>query len=345
MCIRDRQESGSAIVAGTNRAILFKGKKGVTVPPGESVVSDPVTLEFVKSAANPLLRGRKLGVSFHVAGESGPMTWHAKALTTSYLTPPDAGSKGQETAETAFPFSTASWYFLDEVDMRVANNTKVIVAFGDSITDGSLSTINGDDRWPDVLSRRLHARFGDEFVVVNQGIGGNQVAGPAEYTPANPFPGGPAAVSRLDRDIISLPGVTAVVWMEGINDFGAAAATVETVIEGFTKGAATLRQKVPGVKIYAATLTATLNSTIGSYGQPEVDAKRKALNQFLRTSKVFDGVVDFDAATLADKTGETLPIMQPNSSIGGPGDKIHPNRAGYAAMANAVDLDMITGRK
>jgi lysophospholipase L1-like esterase len=339
------QESGSAIVAGTNRAILFKGKKGVTVPPGESVVSDPVTLEFVKSAANPLLRGRKLGVSFHVAGESGPMTWHAKALTTSYLTPPDAGSKGQETAETAFPFSTASWYFLDEVDMRVANNTKVIVAFGDSITDGSLSTINGDDRWPDVLSRRLHARFGDEFVVVNQGIGGNQVAGPAEYTPANPFPGGPAAVSRLDRDIISLPGVTAVVWMEGINDFGAAAATVETVIEGFTKGAATLRQKIPGVKIYAATLTATLNSTIGSYGQHEVDAKRKALNQFLRTSKVFDGVVDFDAATLDDKTGETLPIMQPNSSIGGPGDKIHPNRAGYAAMANAVDLDMITGRK
>jgi len=339
------QESGSAIVAGTNRAILFKGKKGVTVPPGESVVSDPVTLEFVKSAASPLLRGRKLGVSFHVAGESGPMTWHAKALTTSYLTPPDAGSKGQETAETAFPFSTASWYFLDEVDMRVANNTKVIVAFGDSITDGSLSTINGDDRWPDVLSRRLHARFGDEFVVVNQGIGGNQVAGPAEYTPANPFPGGPAAVSRLDRDIISLPGVTAVVWMEGINDFGAAAATVETVIEGFTKGAATLRQKIPGVKIYAATLTATLNSTIGSYGQPEVDAKRKALNQFLRTSKVFDGVVDFDAATLDDKTGETLPIMQPNSSIGGPGDKIHPNRAGYAAMANAVDLDMITGRK
>jgi lysophospholipase L1-like esterase len=339
------QESGSAIVAGTNRAILFKGKKGVTVPPGESVVSDPVTLEFVKSAADPLLRGRKLGVSFHVAGESGPMTWHAKALTTSYLTPPDAGSKGHETAETAFPFSTASWYFLDEVDMRVADNTKVIVAFGDSITDGSLSTINGDDRWPDVLSRRLHARFGDEFVVVNQGIGGNQVAGPAEYTPAKPFSGGPAAVSRLERDIISLPGVMAVVWMEGINDFAAAAATVETVIEGFTKGAATLRQKIPGVKIYAATLTATLNSTIGSYGQPEVDAKRRALNQFLRTSKVFDGVVDFDAATLDDKTGETLLIMQPNSSIGGPGDKIHPNRAGYAAMANAVDLDMITGRK
>jgi lysophospholipase L1-like esterase len=339
------QESGGAIVAGTNRAILFKGNKSVTVPPGESVVSDPVTLEFVKSAADPLLKGRKLGVSFHVAGESGPMTWHAKALTTSYLTAPDAGSKGHETAETVFPLSTASWYFLDEVDMRVADNTKVIVAFGDSITDGSLSTINGDDRWPDVLSRRLHARFGSEFVVINQGIGGNQVTGPAEYTPAKPFGGGPAAVSRLERDIISLPGVTAVIWMEGINDFAAADATVETVIEGFTKGAAALRQKIPGVRIYAATLTPTLNSAIGSYGKPEVDTKRKALNQFLRTSKAFDGVVDFEAATLDDKTGELLPIMQPNSSIGGPGDKIHPNRAGYAAMGNAVDLSMITGRK
>ncbi len=182
-------------------------------------------------------------------------------------------------------------------------------------------------------------------MVVNQGIGGNQVAGPAEYTPAKPFGGGPAAVSRLERDIISLPGVTAVIWMEGINDFAAADAMVETVIEGFTKGAAALRQKIPSVKIYAATLTPTLNSAIGSYGKPEVDTKRKALNQFLRTSNAFDGVVDFDAATLDDKTGELLPIMQPNSSIGGPGDKIHPNRAGYAAMGNAVDLGMITGRK
>ncbi len=259
------QESGSAIVAGTNRAVLFKGKKSVTVPPGKSVVSDPVTLEFVKSAADLLLKGRKLSVSFYVAGESGPMTWHAKALTTSYLTAPGAGSKGRET-ETAFPFSTTSWYFLDEVDMRVADNTKVIVAFGDSITDGTATTINGDDRWPDVLSRRVHAKFGNEFVVVNQGIGGNQVAGPAEYTPVKPMAGGPAAVSRLERDIISLPGVTTVIWMEGINDFRAADATVDAVIDGYTKGVATLRQKIPGVKIYVGTLTSALNSSIASRG-------------------------------------------------------------------------------
>jgi len=339
------QESGSAIVAGTNSQVLFRGAKSVTVQPGESIVSDAVTLDFVKSPTEPLLRGRKLSVSFHIPGESGPMTWHAKALTTSYVTAPGSSPKSAEASESVFPFSTASWYFLDEVDMLVADNTKVIVAFGDSITDGTATTINGDDRWPDVLSRRLHARLGDEFVVVNQGIGGNRVASPAEYTPAKNIPGGPSAVSRLERDVISLPGVGAVIWMEGINDLAAADATVEAVIDGFTRGVATLRQKIPGVRIYAATLTSALNSTIGTYGRPEIDAKRKALNRFLRTSKIFDGVVDFDAATIDEKTGEIQPAMQPNSSTGGPGDKVHPNRAGYAAMADAIDLDLIAGRR
>jgi lysophospholipase L1-like esterase len=338
------QESGSAIVAATNRGALFGGQKSVTVAPGESVVSDAVTLDFVKSAADPLLKGRKLSISFHIAGESGPITWHAKALTTSYLTAPKAGSKGEDVAEAAFPFSTTSWYFLDEVDMLVADATQVIVAFGDSITDGTNTTINGDDRWPDVLSRRLHAVYGDAFTVVNQGIGGNRVAGPDEYTPDKAIPGGPAAVARLDRDIISLPGVKAVIWMEGINDFGADT-PVERVIAAFTKGVATLRQKLPGVQIYAATLTSALNSSIASHGRPEVDAKRKALNEFLRTSKIFDGVLDFDAATLDDATGEIKPAMQPNSSIGGPGDKLHPNRAGYAAMANAIDIKLLAGRR
>src|SRR5882672_8486812 len=100
---------------------------------------------------------------------------------------------------------------------------------------------------------------------------------------------------------------------------------------------------MPGVKIFAATLTPALNST-PTHGRVEVDSKRKALNEFLRTSKIFDGVIDFDKATLDPATGEVKPEFQPNSSIGGPGDKLHPNRAGYAAMANAIDLPMITGR-
>jgi lysophospholipase L1-like esterase len=337
------QESGAAVVKGTSQPVLFGGQKNVTVQPGQSVASDAVVLPFVATPASPLLKGRKLAVSFHVVGESGPMTWHAKALQTSYVTPPGSGSKGQDESESAFPYSTTSWYFLDEVDMNLPAKAQVIVAFGDSITDGTGTTINGDDRWPDVLSRRLHAAYGDDFVVVNQGIGGNQVVGPAEYTPAKPFAGGPNAISRLDRDIISLPGVSAVIWLEGINDFGASNAMAEAVMEGYTKGVAALRQKIPGVKIFAATLTSALNST-PTHGRAEVDTKRKVLNEFLRTSKIFDGVIDFDKATFDPETGEVKVEYQPNSSIGGPGDKLHPNRAGYAAMGNAIDLATITGR-
>ncbi|MBI2735311.1 MAG: lysophospholipase [Rhodospirillales bacterium] len=336
------QESGAAVLKGTSQPVLFSGQKSVTVPPGQSAVSDPVALPFVTSPPSPLLGGRKLAVSFHVVGESGPMTWHAKALQTSYLAPPGSGPHGKDEGESAFPYSTTSWYFLDEVDMNLPAKAQVIVAFGDSITDGTGTTINGDDRWPDVLSRRLHAAYGDDFVVVNQGIGGNRVVGPDDYA-TKPIGGGPGALTRLERDIVSLPGVSAVIWLEGINDFGADTST-EAVMEGYDKGVAMLRQKMPGVRIYVATLTPALNSTIATHGRPEVEAKRKALNDFFRTSKLFDGVIDFDKATLDPKTGEVKVEFQPNSSTGGPGDKLHPNRAGYAAMGNAIDLGMITGR-
>jgi lysophospholipase L1-like esterase len=336
------QESGAAVLKGTNQPVLFDGKKSVTVPPGQSIVSDAVALPFVANPPSPLLKGRKLAVSFHVVGESGPMTWHAKALQTSYLTAPGAGALGQDEGESAFPYSTTSWYFLDEVAMNLPNKAQVIVAFGDSITDGTGTTINGDDRWPDVLSRRLHAAYGDDFVVVNQGIGGNRVVGPDDYA-TKPIGGGPGALTRLDRDIASLPGVTTVIWLEGINDFGADT-SAEAVMEGYNKGVTMLRQKIPGVRIFVATLTSALNSTIPTHGRKEVDARRKALNEFFRGSKLFDGVIDFDKATVDPATGEVKVEFQPNSSTGGPGDKLHPNRAGYAAMANAIDLSAITGR-
>ena len=136
--------------------------------------------------------------------------------------------------------------------------------------------------------------------------------------------------------------MAAVIWLEGINDFGAADTPAETVIAGYKQGVAHIRQKIPGVKIFAATLTSALHST-PTHGRPEVEAKRKALNEFLRTAKDFDGFVDFDAATLDSATGEIKAMYQPNSSIGGPGDKLHPNRAGYAAMAGAIHPKMITG--
>jgi hypothetical protein len=172
------QLGGPALVQESNQPIRFSGKDSITIAAGASARSDPVALPFVRDAAAAAeLYGRKLAVSFHVAGESGPMTWHAKALTTSYVTAPGAGSKGIEESEGAFPYSTASWFFLDAIEIMAPQTSFAVVAFGDSITDGTASTMNGDDRWPDVLSRRLHAIHGDRIAVVNAGIGGNQIAG------------------------------------------------------------------------------------------------------------------------------------------------------------------------
>jgi len=336
------QNSGSAVLRGTRRPVTFAGKEVITIPPGKDVLSDAVSLPFVKNPADPMLTGRRLAVSFHVVGESGPMTWHAKALTTSYISAPSAGSQGGDDGESAFPMSTASWYFLDEVQMTAPPATRVIVAFGDSITDGTASTLNGDDRWPDVFARRLHAAVGNRYAVVNEGIGGNEVVGPPDYA-AKPTPGGPSALERLQRDVISLPGVSTVIWLEGINDFGARGATAQAVSDGVREGVKRLRAAIPGVRIYMATLTGALNST-PTHGTPEVEAKRKEYNQFIRSAGIFDGVIDFDVVTLDPATGELKAVYQPNSTVGGAGDKLHPNRAGYAAMGNAIDIPMIVGK-
>src|SRR5882757_7276428 len=212
-----RQWGSAALLRGSNRAVTFGGKSSVTVAPGNSIWSDAVALPFAKQPDD--LAGRRLAVSFHIAGDSGPMTWHAKALTTSYVTAPGAGAKGASEDEAAFPYTTASWFFLDAIEMTAPTDAFAIMAFGDSITDGTASTMNGDDRWPDVLSRRLKARYGNRVAVVNGGIGGNQIAGPPSYSPDKPFPGGPASSQRLDRDVLTLSGISSLIWLEGINDF------------------------------------------------------------------------------------------------------------------------------
>jgi len=330
--------SGGALVRGTNRAVRFGGKSAVTIPPGEAAWSDPVDLRFASAAA--VLAGRKLAISFHIPGESGRMTWHAKALTTSYLTAPGAGAKGQLDDESAFPYTTTSWYFLDAIDVMAPANTRVVVAFGDSITDGTASTLNGDDRWPNALSRRLHAAYGNRVSVVNAGIGGNQVLGPAEYTVQKPFSGGPSAAQRLERDVIALSGVSAVIWLEGINDFGANA-TAEAVEAGMREIVARLRKTIPGVRVIGATVVSALGNTSATHGSFEEDQKRHALNKFIRTGGVFDGIADFDRATNNPATGELRPEFVPDSTTGGPGDKLHPNRAGYMAMASSIDLKLL----
>lgn len=326
------QSTGGNIVKGTNRAVTFGGRPSATVAPGASVYSDGVELKLPSGA---LTEGRKLAVSFHVAGPTGPMTWHAKALQTSYLSGHRSGTHTSAEDDGAFPFSTTSWYFLDAVDVMAPSSTVVVCAFGDSITDGTLSTLNGDDRWPDVFSRRLHATYGDRVSVVNAGIGGNRILTPESYPPPQPFAGGPSALQRLDRDFFGLSGVSALVLLEGINDIGAGA-SAEAIIAGMKELVSRVRAK-GGMKIVGATITPSLTAN-GNSGTPDANQRRQAVNAFIRTGGLFDAVADFDATTVDPGTGALREAFVPNSTIGGAGDRLHPNRAGYQAMGNAIDL-------
>lgn len=334
--------SAGNVAAGTNTRVLFGGKPNLTMQPGQVVYSDAVNLAFVKKANEALLEGRKLAVSFHIVGNSGPMTWHAKALQTSYLTAPRSGSHGSEESDANFPFTTTSWFFLDAIEVMAPSDTAVIVCFGDSITDGTLSTLNGDDRWPDVLSRRLHAAYGNRFSVVNAGIGGNQIIGPEKYSVTAPMPGGPSALERLERDVLSLSGVTHIIWLEGINDLSRGA-SAEAVIAGMKELVKRVRAK-GSIKIIGATITSGVGYN-GPAGTPDVNARRQTVNQFIRSGGLFDGVVDFDAVTVDAQTGGLRAAFQPNSTIGGAGDKLHPNRAGYQTMGNAIDLNLLLTKR
>ncbi len=336
------QTSGAAVMPGSNKPVTFKNKKTVTIPPGGDAWSDAVTLPFASNPDAPELLGRKLAVSFHAAGDVPAVTWHAKALQTSYLTVPGAGALGELEDESPFPNTTTSWFFLDAVDMQVAADVSAVVCFGDSITDGTGSTLNGDDRYPDVLARRLQAAS-ISMAVVNAGIGGNQVVGPGDYRVDQPTPGGPSALQRLDRDVIGLSGVSHVIWLEAINDFSTNGnASIDAVRDGMKEAVRRLRAKIKGVKVIGATLTPVAGTQAAGHGSPDQDAKRRALNDFIRNSGgVFDGYVDFEKATIDRTTGGLRPEFVPSSTIGGPGDKLHPNRAGYMAMGDAVDLRML----
>jgi lysophospholipase L1-like esterase len=335
------QTSGGNVAAGTNRPLTFNGGHArVVVPVGAATYTDPVVLPFAQSADHSRLDGRKLAVSFHIVGATGPMTWHAKALTTSYVTAPGGGSHGAEESDAAFPNTTTSWYFVDGVDVLAPEATTVVACFGDSITDGTGSTLNGDDRWPDVLAQRLHRAYGGRVVVVNAGIGGNRVIGPAAYTPDAPFAGGPSALARLDRDVLGIPGLSTVIWLEGINDLSNGASAAE-IVDGFKQGVTRLHAR--GIRVIGATILPALGAA-GPGGTAAADAQRHQVNAFIRTGGVFDGVTDFDAVTRDLETGQLRAAFQPGSTIGGPGDRLHPNRAGYQAMGNSIDLALLTPR-
>ncbi len=327
------QDSGSSIKADTRTRATFGGDQRVTLAPGEVRASDPISFR-VRGGGDD-----HVAVSLSIEGRSGPMTWHAASFATSYVAARDSGDRTRETSGASFTGSTTSWFYVAGLDVR-SRGAGTVVALGDSITDGWFSTLNGDDRWPDQLERRLRARGGPTLSVVNQGIGGNMVTDigrPAGgCTPCD----GPPLLDRLQRDVISQPGVRAVILLEGINDLGGGDASAESVIAGMKR--AVNRLHAHGIPVIGATITPSGGADDG-YGTAATDAKRRAVNHFIRTSGTFDDVADFAAAVEDPKDRSRLkPEYATNSTTGGPGDKLHPGRAGFTAMANAVDLDELT---
>ncbi len=330
------QEYAANVVEGTLAPVTFGGKRSVTIPAGGRVFSDAVHLSWVRGASDRSVQGRNLAISYAVRGDSGPMTYHSGANQTSFITPQGSGDHSGDMDGFAYEYTTASWFFVETVDVRARPDTVVVCAFGDSITDGTHTTFNINDRWMNVLSRRLHNAYGDRVSIVNEAIGGNRVVPPAVPNAAS----GPAAVDRLDRDVLGLSGLTDVIWMEGINDLGALH-TTDAIIAGYRDIVARLH--AAGAKVYAGTLT----SALGVYGVPfptgdngpVAEQGRQTLNAFIRTSGLFDGVEDFDAATLDPATGNMKAAYLPNSQFTQlPWDYLHPNHAGYNAMGEAVDI-------
>ena len=337
------QEYSGNVVKGTLVKVTFRGNAAVTIPPGQEIWSDAAALPFIHGADDPAVQGRNLAVSYSVQGVSGVMTYHAASNQTSYISAPGSGNHTMDADGFAYEFTTTSWFFLDAVDVMAPAGTVVICAFGDSITDGTHTTLNENDRWMNDLSRRLHNAYGDRVSIVNEAIGGNRVVNSAVANATS----GPAATDRLDRDVLGLSGLTHVIWLEGINDLGASH-TADAVIAGYKDVVTRLHAK--GVKVYAGTLTSALGMVNPAEGWnadrvatgdngPRVDQDRKTINTFIRTSGLFDGVEDFDAATLDPATGNMKAEFVPNSQMTElPWDYLHPNHAGYLAMAGAVDI-------
>lgn len=336
------QDYAANVVDGTVTTLRFGGSSSVTIPAGTEVWSDGVVLDWVNGPNDKGVQGRNLAISYAVAGNAGRMTFHNNGHQTSYISSTESGDKTRDIDGLQYWFSTTSTFFLTGLDVMAPANTVVVAAFGDSITEGVHSTLSGNDRWSNVLSARLHAAYGNRVSVVNAAISGNRVTNPV---PANST-AGPAAVDRIDRDLLGLSGLTHVIWLEGINDL-AGAQTPQNVIAGYQN--VVTRLHAAGVKVYGGTVISSLGRVDEPHGWypgygiahsgPTVNAARQVLNSFIRTSGNFDGFVDFDTATLDPNTGNMREEYTPNSEFTQlPIDYLHPNRAGYNAMGLAVDI-------
>ena len=308
----------------TDHALTFGGVGGVTIAPGAEVVSDPVDIDLPPLST--------LAISTFVPRWTGPAVIHLDGVATTYISN-DADSTAAATLPS--PHTSTSRFFVDEVDVDAAGQGGTLVTLGDSITDGYRSAVDQNHRWPDRLAERLAARSGAAPVgVVNAGVSGNRIL---HDHPEDLF--GPSALARLDRDVLSVPGLRWVVLMEGINDIGHSTAgqlpeqdvSAEQIIAGMKQIVARVHAR--GAKIYGATLTPYEDTIFHGYYTPEGEIKREAVNAWIRKGD-FDAVIDFDAA-VRDPDHPTR--IRPDYDVG---DHLHPNDAGYRAMGDAVDLKL-----
>ena len=324
------RDKGAAIIPGSGRVLTFGGSRTTRIPAGAVVVSDPEALTV------PSLTD--LAIDLYVPGDTAatmsPLTILPASWQTNYLSPP-----GDHTGATDIPVQatttyarrdgtvTSTWFFLARVEVAAAETVSAVVTIGDSITNGSRSTLDTNNRWPDHLARRLVAQ-GIEMGVLNAGIGGNRLLSDGNSV---------SALARFDRDVLVQSGATHVIVMEGINDIGGARENPSPTAEDLIAGHKQLieRAHARGLTIYGATLTPFQGA---NYWTPEGEAKRQALNEWIRTSKAYDGVIDFDKVVRdPDQPTRFLPRFDP-------GDHLHPNDAGYEAMANAIDLELLKPR-
>lgn len=320
-------QGGGALVPGT-RVELPDQQIAAGASAWTSAVDWPATY-----ASTQEMLGRQLSFSAWVDGASGPITWHAKAMATSYLASPgDRGAAGSD-SELGFPHTTTATFLVDALDAWLPSGIHALVAFGDSLTEGAATTLNGYDRWTDVLQRALWAAGRHDVAVVNAGIGGNQVAGPPSE--AGPWRGGPAAIERLQRDVLDLSAVRTVFWLQGINDFSDNGhADAAAVKEAMAHGVKHLRAE--GIRVIGATVPSALGGTRTGHGSARQDARRRAFNEEVRRGALFDAFVDLDLALTDPHTGALHAAFNGDSTLGEAGDGVHPNRAGHAAMARCI---------
>lgn len=308
---------GASLQPGSVESLTFDGARSVVIPAGGEVVSDPL--------GRAVRAFEDLAVSFHVAGDA-VLDQHQWATSTQYATPAGSGNHVGEEGGEAFTEQLQTWIGVSAVDVLTSRRVGTVVTLGDSITDGVGSSVDANRRWPDVLARRL-ARSSAPLSVVNAGIGGNHVVTSGLVSDRAT---GPSAQERLDRDVLGVAGATDLVVFEGVNDIFNADASVDiaaAVIAGYR--AIIDRAHDAGLRVIGATITPAAFTGVQ-------EAARLAINQWIRTSGAYDAVVDFDA--VARDSGTPSRVHPEWDAF-----FAHLNDDGYAALADAVPLDVFQG--